>query len=238
MKDNNHYINNDVFLKWVIISITMLSIVICALLYKPLNYLSDVFNNILINNNLGFLVFIGYGFQPITFTMAFGILRILFDKVIWKLFAKVGLLLDINGTWCGSIKTDPYPGKPKGKTLFMVMVVKQSFSKITIKCYFSEQKNANTYSSNSTGYSFHIRRTYERICVSYSYNNCNQKNKSPDKEHLGFNYFYYDNNILNGYYVTFRNSGKTGGKMFLKKANPKTEYSDSIWVEESFEGTD
>ena len=235
MNKSNYYTNNSAFLKWAIFIITIFSIIICILLYKPLDYLSGLVNGALIDNNLGFLVFIGYGFQPLTFSAAFGILWLLFDKLIWKLFAKFGLLLNINGTWCGVLESDPNNNYPNGKTMFVVMIIKQSFSRINIHCYFSDKKNSYTGSSDSIGYNFNISELNGHTCISYSYTNCKQDNKSPDNEHLGFNYYYYDNNVLNGHYGTFRSSGRTGGAIKLNKKNSKTRYSDSIWIKENFD---
>lgn len=224
--NNSFYVNNFKVLVYSIIGITIFSIAICCVLYEPLNNASVFLNNFFINENIAWLSKIGYCFQPLTFSAAFSILWILFNNYIWKLIAHFGWLTDINGTWCGFVST--HYGER-----YCVMIVKQKYTRIHVTCYFSEKNDNGLESSYSTGFNFNITNEGDKKIISFSYKNVNRNNDSPDIYHLGFNFFFLNNNQLDGHYSTFRND-RTYGSMQLKKINKETKYKDSIWKKENF----
>lgn len=211
-----------------IIAITIISIVICCVLYDPLTNLSDYLNQKISQDNLIWLSKIGYAFHPITFTTAFSILTFLYNSFLWKFLAKANMLTDLNGVWCGYVESSY-----NKKRLHCVTIIKQTFCTISIQSYFREDCSNSIDSSHSIGFDFNIGTFNNHKYISFSYNNVKSKNRSPDFEHPGFNYFYLNEDRLVGQYCAFRNDKNVGNIMLVKVNNDK-KYNPTIWEHEMF----
>ena len=226
---NKFYINSFRVLVTSLIVITIVSIAICCLLYEPLTSVTNTLNNS-IPSSLSWLAKIGYCFQPLSFSAVFSLLWIVFDLLLWKAFARAGILLDLSGTWCGVLDSS----YSKAGVKYCTMVVKQTFTRITITCYFSDAKDSGSNSSYSKGFYFGIKPVGDELLVYFSYKNIKQNNDSPDFNHPGFNFFYFNNNRLDGQYCTFRNK-RTFGGIKLVKINNNRKYDSNIWKAKNFE---
>lgn len=219
----NFYVISRKALILSIVTITILSIIVCSFLYQPLTELANFLNEKLITKDISWLAKIGYVFHPFSFATVFSVLWFLYNKFVWKFFAHFGLLTNLNGTWCGHIVSS----YGSGKKLYCITIIKQSFCTIYIKSRFYQEKDCQKESSYSDGFNFNISDVNCKKYISFSYTNTKRENISPDMEHPGFNYFYLDQNRLDGQYSTFRNV-KTFGDIKLSKINKKTNFSNDI----------
>ena len=228
----NHYINNFKGLFTSIVIICFLSIIVCILLYEPIDNICSVLNKIAVEKDLGWLSKVGYSFQPITFSAAFTIFWFLFDKFCWKIVAKFGAFTNLNGTWKGTLTTS-YVENGISKQLFCVMVIKQTFTKISAECYFADYNTIKVLSSHSTGYNFIIDNRGPVKEIVFSYRNIKENNDSPEANHPGFNRFSIGEHKLIGEYCTFRNQN-TFGEIHLEWFNKDTTYRKEIWTKKNF----
>ena len=219
----NKYILNEKITHYVIISIIVISIILCVALHQPINYLSSLICRYLIDNSLEGLTFIVYCFQPISFSFISYILWVVFDKWLWKILFK-RILPNINGVWLGQLVANEEKWNK-----YIVMDIKQTFSSISIKSYFANKDDSLSLSSTSSGFDYVISKRNSFYYLSFSYTNNKHGNESNEIEHRGFNYFQIQEDYLLGNYTTFRAEGRTWGTISVRKSKIFKKYKPEIW---------
>jgi len=180
---------------------------------KLINYL---LSNILINvpsylkSIISTLDFFGLSVTSVTLLGVFGVLYLLFRKVLWTIpiISKFHSIPNLNGTWKGelvsSYLTDGVPTR-----IEFSMEVRQDWDHISVICAFprstSHSITAFIFSNGESGVEFGFPYCNDSYCVDWK-----------TKKHDGYNTFIVNGNSMKGRYFTNRESG-TNGTMELKK---------------------
>lgn len=151
---------------------------------------------------------------PTAFTI-FGLLYLLFDKVLWKIkpFSLCLKTPNFNGLWEGQ-----YESSYQGMIVPAKLKIKQTWTKIEI---ISLNGDKETQSNSSMAGIF--TKNGGEICLKFEYaNDSNPCMKDERPSHSGFNCLKYvkDENALNGHYYNDRNR-KTYGSAYFQRITKK-----------------
>ena len=193
------YTSNKSQRKTVITVITIISLLLNCLLSPAVNIMLDKLSDNITPYLYPFIILLGVGFS-----LFFGILYILFDRVLWKLVPGMKVQ-NLNGVYeCNGVS------KGSNKLWKGTIKIKQTWSKI----YISLQTVSST--SKSFMANVHVDDN-DTVILHYCYRNDPNGSLDELKKHEGTADIIFDGDSINGKYYNYPLDRQNYGTLILEK---------------------
>ena len=202
----HEYISNKSHRKTVIAIIAIISLLLNSLLAPAVDFLINKLSQNLHPYLYPFIILLGVGFSLI-----FGILFFLFDRLIWKIIPGIKMK-NLNGVYqCVGVSS--YEQKQWSGDL----LIKQTWSKILIKL--------STESSESISFMANISVEDDgEVILNYCYNNCPNCSNEDLKKHEGTADIRFTGKSIKGKYYNYPNDRPRHGELTLIKGRKTNEF--------------